>query len=76
MENRLWLQRGSGRGKGIEWEIGVRTCELLHIEGINNKVLCSTEKYIQYHVINHNGEECEKCICVCVSLITLLYSRN
>ena len=31
--------------------------KLLHIEWINNKVLLySTEKYIQYLMINHNGK--------------------
>ena len=36
-------------------------CKLLHIGRINNKVLlCSTGNYIQYPVINHNGEEYEK----------------
>ena len=57
----MWLPRGRGRGEGIEWEFGVRRCEVLYTEGINNKVLLySTEKCIQYHVINHNGGECEK----------------
>ena len=39
--------------------------KLLHREWINNKVLLySTEDYIQYWMINHNGKEYKKCICV------------
>ena len=35
--------------------------KLLHIEWINNKIpLYSTRHYIQYPVINHNGEGYEK----------------
>ena len=35
--------------------------KLLHLEWINNKVLIySTENYIQYTVINHNGKEYRK----------------
>ena len=42
----------------MEWEVGVSRCKLLYIERINNKVLLhSTENYIQYPVINHNGKE-------------------
>ena len=50
-----------GVGGRMEWEVGVSRCELLYIEWINNKVLLhSTENYIQYPVINHNGKECFK----------------
>ena len=39
------------------WESWVSGCKLLYIEWINNKVLLySTENYIQYPVINHNGK--------------------
>ena len=42
----------------MEWEVGVSRCKLLHIEWINNKVLpYSTESYIQYPMINHDGKE-------------------
>ena len=45
-------------GRGMEWEVGISRCKLLYIERINNKVLlCSTENYIQYPVINHNRKE-------------------
>ena len=43
---------------GMDWEVGVSRCKLLYIEWINNKVLLySTENYIQYPMINHNGTE-------------------
>ena len=42
----------------MEWEVEVSRCKLLYIEWINNKVLpLSTEDYIQYPMINHNGKE-------------------
>ena len=57
-------QRGEGRG-GMEWEAGVSRCKLLYVEWINNKVLlCSTENYIQYPMINHNGKEYFKKECI------------
>ena len=40
-------------------------CKLLHMKWINNKVLLySTENYIQYPMINHNGKEYKKNVCV------------
>ena len=49
-----------GRG-GMDRELGISRCKLLHIEWINNKVLLySTGNYIQHTVINHNGKEYEK----------------
>ena len=51
---------GWGRG-GVGGEFGISRCKLLYIEWINNKVLLySTGDYIQYPVMNHNGEEYEK----------------
>ena len=51
-------KKGEGIGGRMEWEVGVSRCKLLYIEWINNKVLLySTENYIQYPVINHNGKE-------------------
>ena len=45
----------------MEWEFGIGRCKLLCIEWINFKVLLySTENYIQYPVVNHNGKEYEK----------------
>ena len=44
----------------MDWGFGISRYKLLYIEWINNKVLLySTEIYIQYHVINHNGKEYE-----------------
>ena len=51
----------------MEWEVGVSRCKLLYIEWINNKVLLySTENYIQYPMINHNGKEYKKRMHICV----------
>ena len=45
-------------GDGMEWEVRVSKCKLLCMEWINNKeLLYSTESYIKYPVINHNGKE-------------------
>ena len=42
----------------LDWEFGISRYKLVYIEWINSKVLLySTGKYIQYHVINHNGKE-------------------
>ena len=52
------IAKGEGTGVGIEQEVGVSRCKLVYIECINNKVLLySTENYIQYPVISHNGKE-------------------
>ena len=58
--------RGRKGGGGMDWEFGVSRFKLLHIEWINNKVLLySTENYMQYPGINHNGKEYKKaCIYV------------
>ena len=51
----LWLIDGG------DWEPGINRCKLVYIEWINNKdLLYSTENYMQYSVINHNGKEYEK----------------
>ena len=67
MENRLVVAKGGG---GMEWEFAVSRCKLLYIGLINNKVLLySTGNYIQYPVINRNGEEYEnEYICITESL--------
>ena len=42
----------------MQGEVQVSRCKLLYIEWIDNKVLLySTENYIQYPMMNHNGEE-------------------
>ena len=59
------VAKGEGVGGGREWEVGVSRCKLLYIGWINNKVLLySTENYIQYPIINHNGKEHFKKECV------------
>ena len=53
----------------MSWEFGVRRCRLVYTECVNKILQYSTENYIQYSVINHNGKECEKeyiYVCVCV----------
>ena len=58
IEKRLVVAKGQGIGGGMEREVGVRRYKLLYREQINSKVLVySTESYIQYHMINHNGKE-------------------
>ena len=61
IEHRLVVAKGEGGGGGVEWEFGVSRCKHLYREWINNKVLLySTENYIQYPMINHNGKEYTK----------------
>ena len=51
----------------MEWEFGVSRCTLSYIGWINSKVLpYSIGNYIQYPVINHNGEEHENNVCVLI----------
>ena len=58
IENRFVVAKGEGVGGGMEWEFGVSRCKLLYVGWINNKVLLySTENYIRYPMINHNGKE-------------------
>ena len=59
VENRLVVAKGGGSVReGWGGEVGVSRCKLLYTEWINNKVLLySTENYIQYPMINHNGKE-------------------
>ena len=65
-------RRREGR-RGMDWELGVNRCKLLHIEWIGIKVLLySTGNYSQYSVINHNKKESM----YVYNWITLLYGRN
>ena len=69
IENGLVVAKGKGDGGGLDWEFGISRCKLLCIEWINNQILLySTENYIQYPVINHNGKEFlkleDKIVCV------------
>ena len=56
--NTLVVAKGEGIGGGMEGEVGVSRCKLLYTEWINNRVLLySTENYVQYPMIHHNGKE-------------------
>ena len=77
------MSREKWRGRGIDWELVVSGCKLLHLEWINNSVLWySTGNYIQSPGTNHNGKEYEKEIHTHThththtSLVTLIYSKN
>ena len=69
IESRSAIGADSSKDEGIEdwveWEVGASRCKLLYIAWINSKVLLySTENYIQYPVINHNGKEYIKKMCI------------
>ena len=60
----------------MDWEFGISRFKLIYIltEWINNKVLLySTGNYIQYPVINHNGKEFLKRMCVCIYIYIYIY---
>ena len=57
-----------GGGRGVDGEFGVGRCKLLHLEWINSKVLMySTGNHIEYPVINYNGKEFKKNVCMCIT---------
>ena len=63
-----------GVGGRMEWDIGVSRCKLLYIGWINNKVLLySTENYIQYATIKHNGKEYIKNVCIYMYNIYIIF---
>ena len=53
----LVVAKGEGFRGGTEWEVGISRCKLLFVEQINKVLPYSTENYIQYPMINHNGKE-------------------
>ena len=64
-------------GGGIDWKFGISRCKILHIGWINNKVLlCSTGNYIQYAVVNHNGKEYEKKVCIYTHIHTHTHTHT
>ena len=65
---RLLVAKGKGDGGGMDWEFGTSRCKLVHIEWVKKVLLYSIGNYIQYPVINHNGKEYEKYICITRSL--------
>ena len=44
----------------MEWEFEISRCKLVHREQTNKVLLCNTEHYIPYPIINHNGKEYDK----------------
>ena len=45
-----------GEGNGMDWEFGVRRCNVFHLEWVSNEVLLySTGKYIQSLGIDYDG---------------------
>ena len=60
-KNWLVVTKAVRSREGKYWEFRISRCKLVYIGWINNKVLLySTENYIQYPTISHNGKEYEK----------------
>ena len=45
MENRLAVDKGEGRGRGMDWEFGVGKCKLLYTEWIYTELLYTARSY-------------------------------
>ena len=54
METGLVAAKGGG---GMDQELEVGRCQLLHLEWANKVLLFGTGNYIQSPQINHNGKE-------------------
>ena len=69
-----------GHGKGIDWELRLSRCKLLHIGWINNKVpLYHTGNHIQYLIIANNVKESQKqytLTCITESLSAVYLKHN
>ena len=66
-EQSCGCQGREGVGERCIRSLGISRCKLSYTGWINNKVpLCSTRKYIQYPVANHNGKKYER-ICMCIT---------
>lgn len=51
------VAKGEGGGSGRDWEFGVSTCKLYHLEWIDHKVLVySAGNYSQSLRIEHDGK--------------------
>ena len=49
----------------MEWKFAVSRCKPVYMEWINSEILLySTKIYIQYPVINHNGNNIKVHICI------------
>ena len=56
IENRCVVAKEDRGGSGMDWELGVSRCKLLHLEWVNNKIpLYSTGNYIQSFGIDYGG---------------------
>ena len=56
MESRLVVTSGDGVGSGMDWELRVDRCKLLHLQWISNGVLLySTESDVQSLRVGHDG---------------------
>ena len=51
------VAKGEGIQGRMEWEVEVSRYKPLYTEWINKVLSYSTENYIQYPMINHNGKE-------------------
>ena len=73
-EQTCGCQEGGDWG-GMEWEVGVSRSKILYIELTKQWVLLySTGNYIQYSIINHNGNEYFlKYVCVYTYIYTHIY---
>ena len=80
LENRLVVAKGQGRGSGIDRDLGVSRCKLLHLEWISNEVLLySTGNCVQtlggrtWQMIV--WEKLCVCMyaCVCIYIYTYIY---
>ena len=57
--------QGRGGWGEIEWVVWVSRCRLLHTECVNKFLLYNTGNYIQYSMINNNGNNIlKKNVCV------------
>ena len=65
------LSQEEGFEGGMECDVRLSRCKLSYREWINNKVLLySTGRYMQYPVINQNGKEYLKRMCVYIYIHT------
>ena len=56
IENNLGVAKGERVRDGMKWEARVSGCKLLHVGWMDSKfLLFGTENWIQYFMINHNG---------------------
>ena len=53
------VAKEKGRGSGMDWEFGIGRCKLLHLEWINNGVLCTAQGIISNVLVR-------KRMCACV----------